>query len=203
MTWSRASNAAAAKYKADQLSLRMASGVKWCPRHNDRIGKYLPIEAFGAARGRPDGRHGWCRACVSAQKRKSRAASPDVAAADRARCAARRARIEAAKAEAQAQAATAEAAAAETRAQARIRNAVSIASNPSTDPQTLAEAASLIPHAMRADVAATRAAAVAAQVAAQRQHEEAHRRWRRAGGPMPAPENDRQPEHHGLGYERR
>ena len=52
------------------------------------------------------------------------------------------------------------------------------------------------------ELARIRTAAMAARIAAQRAHEQQHRAWRRAAAPMPNPDHDRSPEHHGVGYSR-
>ena len=159
MTWTQAAIDAAAQLKHDQLELRIASGVKWCPRHNDGTGKSLPIENFGPARNRPDGRHGWCTSCVRAGK-----------AAERDRAV--QAAIAAAQAEAEAAAAAEEAARAAVaaeRAEARARAQQAAAA------AAAALAAGLTPE--------TRVAEIRARVEAERARERAAAAWRRGTGP--------------------
>jgi hypothetical protein len=197
MTWSAAASLASVATKKTAMATRIAAGKKLCPAHDDGVGAWLPLEEFGAARGRPDGRHGWCRACASRAKREARAANPDIAAADRARCAARRAQIKAAEtAKAEAQAKAAAAAQAQATRQARARAAQAI-----IDGEAPLLFGDLITPADVPGLAPLRAARIRAQVEADQQRTAMAAAWRRGSRQPPVP-FDPGPELHALGWSR-
>lgn len=52
-------------------------GMKWCQKHNDGRGSYLPLSNFTRNRTKPDGRNTYCRFCHNGYLRRLRAAKKE------------------------------------------------------------------------------------------------------------------------------
>lgn len=72
--------AAAAAAKHARMLAELATGRKRCPRCCEP-GQTLPLAEFGRQKHAPSGLHGWCRACVAADKRAKAKRNREAAAA--------------------------------------------------------------------------------------------------------------------------